>query len=111
MGRQATPPAIPAPTHLTPAAGEFWTNIQTLYGISDAAGLRLLTLAAESLHEAERARLAIVTHGQIYTDRFGAPRPRPEVAIQRNAMLTFSRLVKELRLDPVHAEASTNGKR
>lgn len=105
MGRHATPPKLPAPDHLTDASKAFWESVQVNYSINDAPGVKLLTLAAESLQEAERARLALVQHGQTYTDRFGAPRPRPEVTIQRNSMLTFARLVKELRLDP-QAETS-----
>lgn len=90
----------PAPAHLADGAKSFWESVQATYFITDAPGLRLLQLAAEALQEAERARLVLAKQGQTYKDRFKAPRPRPEVAIQRNAMLTFARLVKELRLDP-----------
>jgi phage terminase small subunit len=61
--------------------------------------LRLLTLAGEAWDRAFTAREAIGKHGITYTDRFGAPRVRPEVAVERDARLAFARLVRELRLD------------
>lgn len=91
-----TPVAVPE--HLTGDAAAFWRRVQADYAIDDAAGLRLLTLAAEALMAAEAARVAIAEHGQTYIDRFGAPRPRPEVSIQRNAMVTFARLTREMGL-------------
>lgn len=100
MARHAKAQSEP-PAHLTGLALTFWTETQAVYEISDPAGLRLLRLACESLMTAETARLAIAAEGLTYTDRFGAPRPRPEVAMQRDAMTTFRGLVRELRLDPV----------
>jgi hypothetical protein len=47
----------------------------------------------------QAAREAIATHGITYQDRFGAPRVRPEVAIERDARLAFARLIRALRLD------------
>jgi hypothetical protein len=56
-----------------------------------------LTLAAWD--RAQWAREAIAKHGAVFTDRFGAPRSRPECAIERDARIAFARLVRELRLD------------
>ena len=61
--------------------------------------VRLLTLAAEAWDEAATAREAIAEHGLTYTDRFQAPRPRPEVVIERDAAFRFARLVRQLDLD------------
>jgi phage terminase small subunit len=61
--------------------------------------LRLLQLAAEAWDSAQQARTAIAEHGMTFIDRFGSPRTRPEVAIERDARLAFARLVRELDLD------------
>lgn len=87
------------PSHLSEPSQAFWRDVQAAYVIEDRAGLELLRLAAEALDTSEKARLAIEEHGQTYVDRFGAPRPRPEVAIQRNAMQIFTRLVRTLGVD------------
>jgi hypothetical protein len=47
----------------------------------------------------EWARKQIAKHGPVYTDRFGSPHPRPEVAIVRDGTDTFAKLCKQLRLD------------
>jgi hypothetical protein len=45
------------------------------------------------------AREVLDKDGLTYTDRFGAPRARPEVAIERDSRIAFARLVRELALD------------
>lgn len=98
MKSKMAPPDSPG--HLTEDASGFWKRTQADYAITDEAGLRLLTLASECLDLAETCRLAIAKDGPVYADRFGAPRPRPEAAMGRNAMLTFARLTRELGLEP-----------
>jgi len=61
--------------------------------------VRLLTLAAEAWDRAQEARVALAQHGTTYTDRFGQPRARPEVNIERDARIAFARLLRELDLD------------
>ena len=100
---QPTKPAITPPAHLVGDALEFWQTVQQGYSITDPAGLRLLRLAAECLATAEMARLAIALGELTYTDRFGAPRPRPEARLANAAMMTFRALCRELRLDPPEA--------
>lgn len=97
--------SIPAPGHLTGTTKAFWEHVQQTYGICDQTGLRLLQGACEQLDVAEAARLAIAKSGQVFTDRLGNVRPRPEVKIQKDAMLTFRALMRELRLDPMPTEA------
>jgi hypothetical protein len=60
---------------------------------------RLLSLAAGAWDRAEEARAALAEHGTTYTDRFGQPRARPEVAIERDSRVGFARLLRELDLD------------
>ncbi len=60
---------------------------------------RLLVLACESWDRCSQARALLAKHGLTYEDRFGAPRTRPEVAIERDSRLAFDRLVRSLDLD------------
>jgi phage terminase small subunit len=70
--------------------------------------VRLLTLAGEAWDRGVQAREAIEEHGLTVEDRFGFPRPRPEIAVERDSRIGFSRLVRELDLD---LERPTQGKR
>ena len=61
--------------------------------------IRLLTLAAEAWDRGQEARQVIGKEGLTYSDRFDAPRARPEVAIERDSRTAFARLMRELDLD------------
>ncbi len=41
----------------------------------------------------------IAEKGMIFNDRFGTPRARPEVAIERDCKTAFMRAIRELDLD------------
>ena len=60
---------------------------------------RLLIKCAESWDLSEKAREIIAREGMTYTDRFGSPRARPEVAILRDAKMSFCRLLRDLDID------------
>jgi hypothetical protein len=60
---------------------------------------RLLTLAGEAWDRCTQAREAIEKFGLTVEDRFGFPRPRPEIAVERDSRLAFARLVRELDSD------------
>jgi len=89
---------IAPPDHLTPAASAWWASVTDEFALQPHH-LRLLTLAAEAWDRCEQARQALAEHGLIYTDRFGQPRARPEVAIERDNRIAFARLLRELALD------------
>jgi hypothetical protein len=44
-------------------------------------------------------RKMIEDNGEIFTDRYGQPRERPEVVAERQTMSLFMRLCRELALD------------
>jgi phage terminase small subunit len=61
--------------------------------------VRLLTLAAEAWDRAAAAREVVDRDGMTFADRFGQPKPRPEIAIERDSRIGFARLLRELGLD------------
>jgi len=87
-----------APAHLAPATRAWWRAVCTGYEL-EAHHVRLLTLAAEAWDRCQQARDIVASAGPVYTDRFGAPRAHPAVAIERDARLSFARLLRELDLD------------
>jgi hypothetical protein len=94
--RPAWKPAEP-PGHLSDAIKAWWRQVVTEYDL-EAHELLVLQAAAEAWDRCEEARLAIAEHGLTYEGPHG-PRPRPEVAIERDARIAFARLVRELNLE------------
>ena len=66
---------------------------------------RILLLAAEAWDRGLTARQIITRKGMTFEDRFGQPKPRPEIAIERDSRLAFARLVRELGLDSEELDA------
>ncbi len=87
-----------SPPHLANETREWWVAVATEYQL-ESHHRRLLTLACESWDRGVQAREALAANGTTYTDRWGQPRARPEVAIERDARIGFARLVRELALD------------
>ena len=86
------------PTHLRPATKRWWSSVVEDFDL-EQHHLKLLTRAAEAWDRGEQAREAIAEHGLTYVDRFGAPRARPEVAMERDCRTGLARLLRELALD------------
>jgi phage terminase small subunit len=95
MTRTRTPRA---PVYLRPQTRKWWSTVLRDFDL-DEHHVRLLTLAAEVWDRVQEAREAIAVHGSVYEDRFGQPRARPEVAIERDGRIGFARLLRELDLD------------
>ena len=89
---------VSPPLHLKPATAACWLHVADEYELQ-SHHLRLLGLAASAWDRAEEARAALEQHGLTYVDRFGAPRTRPEVAIERDSRIGFARLIRDLHLD------------
>jgi hypothetical protein len=87
-----------APQHLSAPVRAWFAGVVADYEL-EPHHRRLLTLAAETWDRGEQARLALVEHGLVFTDRYGCPHPRPEVAIERDCRIGFARLIRELDLD------------
>jgi phage terminase small subunit len=86
------------PAHLRPDTRAWWREVVARYEL-EPQHLRLLRLAAEAWDRANQARRILAKRGLTYRDRFGQPRARPEVAIERDARMAFARLLRELDLE------------
>ncbi len=60
---------------------------------------RLLILSGAAWHRALEAKEIIDREGAIIFDRFEQKKSHPAVEIERQSMITFSRLLRELGLD------------
>jgi phage terminase small subunit len=101
---------ISPPRHLRVNTAVWFTTIINQHEL-DAHHVRLLTKACEAWDRSEQAREAIAVHGLIYEDRYGAPRARPECAIERDSQLVFAQLVRELGLEASACESQQNALR
>jgi hypothetical protein len=61
--------------------------------------VRLLLLAAHHFDRAQNARQEIEKKGATFLDRFGCPKVRPEVLIEKDSSICFCRILRELALD------------
>ena len=86
------------PKHLNRATKRWWRKTVSDFVFEDHH-LKLLRLAAEAWDQGQQAREILKTEGLTFLDRFDQPKTRPEVAIERDARLSFARLLRELNLD------------
>ncbi len=86
------------PGHLRAATRRWFSAVVADYDL-DPHHIRILTLAAEAWDRGQAAREIVDKDGLTYTDRFGQPKARPEVAIERDSRIGFARLIRELGLD------------
>lgn len=101
------------PGHLSAEARKWWAGVVEVFEL-EPWHLLLLTKAAEAWDRAEGARRELAEKGTTYTDRFGAPRTMPQVAIERDSRLAFCRVLRELALDvepPASKPPSLPGRR
>jgi phage terminase small subunit len=84
--------------HLSKRSRALYRRIQSDYELGDHHR-RLLQLLCEALDRADAAQAAINEHGLTCEDRFGQTKPRPEVAIKRDAEVSAARLLREIDLD------------
>lgn len=110
----ATPPDLPQPpAHLSPEVAVWFCSVVSQFVLEDHH-LRLLRAACEAWDRCQQARVILAEQGLTYLDRFGAPRSRPEIAVERDSRLAFARLVRELNLDvdpPPESRLPRSGRR
>jgi hypothetical protein len=87
------------PSHLGPEGGRLWRDLIEEYGISDPAGLALVTAAAECADRVKAAQAAIATHGEVVVDRYGAPKLNPACGLEKDARNGLLAALKALNLD------------
>jgi P27 family predicted phage terminase small subunit len=90
--------AFKPPKHLRAATSRWFEEVVAEYSL-EGHHLRLLVKACEANDRCEQAREALIEHGITFLDRFGSPRARPEVAIERDSRIAFARQLRELGLD------------
>src|SRR4051812_21525711 len=92
--------ALQPPKHLRPETAAWFATVVADFDL-EPHHLKLLVKASEAWDRSEQAREAIAKLGMTYQDRFGSPRARPEVSIERDSRLAFCRILRELGLDVV----------
>jgi phage terminase small subunit len=90
--------ALKPPPHLKPDTQAWFAHVVENFEL-EQHHLKLLTLAGEAWDRCQAARQVLDSEGMTYCDRFGAPRARPEAAIERDSRIAFSRILRELDLD------------
>ena len=100
--------AVKPPSYLREPTKKWFQNVIATYE-HEEHHVRLLTLACESWDRCQQAREALKKHGLTCNDRFGLPRSRPEIAIERDSRIAFARLIRELALD-VDAPAESHSR-
>ncbi len=87
------------PGHLRDPGRQLFEGIREEYGIDDAGGLALLTVAAECLDRLRAAQESIDKHGAVVTDRYGGLKAHPSVQIEKDARNGLMAALKQLNLD------------
>jgi P27 family predicted phage terminase small subunit len=87
-----------APRYLSKDAKSWWNSVNDEYAL-DQHHYKLLEMACSTWDRCTSARKVIDQFGATYVDRYGQPKSRPEVAIERDSRIAFARLVRELDLD------------
>lgn len=77
---------------------EWWEEVERDH-VLEAHHRHLLRLAAEAYDRAQSAREVLDKDGVSFTDRFGSPKIRPEVTVERDCRRDFGKLLAQLNLD------------
>jgi P27 family predicted phage terminase small subunit len=92
--RHETPPP---PEHLELAGVRLWEAVVADYAL-ERADLELLALASEAADRLAQAREILKREGVVIEGKMGM-RPHPAIAIERDARMAVSRLMRQLGLE------------
>ena len=87
------------PKHLKRDGRKLWRELVEEYSITDAAGLALVTTAAECLDRMRAAQVAIEQHGEVVTDRYGQVKVNPAATLEKDSRAGMLAALKALNLD------------
>ena len=93
-----------APRHLSPMARRFWHKVMADFLLEEHQ-VRLLDLACECLDTGEKARQILAEEGLVIEGHLKRKVLNPAYAAERDAKITFARLLRELALEPEPEEA------
>ncbi|NTA35983.1 hypothetical protein [Agrobacterium salinitolerans] len=96
--------AFKVPKHLRKPTQTWVKSVLSDYDLEEHH-FKILISAAESWDRICAAREIVDAQGLTFNDRFGQPKARPEVAIERDNKIILARLLRELALDAPSAEA------
>ena len=91
-------PLLTIPRHLSVHMRSWVASILDRYEIEEQ-NFSVLICAAEAWDRLQQARKVIQKRGLTYSDRWGAPRMRPECAVERDSRIAHVRCLRELALE------------
>lgn len=92
-------PLMTLPRHLSIHTRKWVLSIADRYEKVTPEHIKILICAGEAWDRMESARKVVSKKGTSYIDRFGAPRLRPEVSVERDSRIAFLRALRELNLE------------
>jgi len=92
------------PSHIGVARRTWLRNLLNDHTFTDSEW-SLAVLAAECYDRAQTCRRQLSREGLTVTNRFGELRPHPLVAVARDAITLYSRLLRQLELDEAAEDA------
>ncbi len=87
------------PKHLRQDGQTFWLLLTEEYGITDAAGLALVTTAAECLDRQRQAQELIQVHGPCVETAAGGLKSNPACKLEVDSRNGFLAAMRALNLD------------
>ena len=90
---------IRTPKQLSKEAKSIWRKLTEEYGITDAGGTEILRTGLEAFDRAQSARASIEKVGLMIKDRFGAVKPHPLIACERDSRAAYLAALKQLNMD------------
>lgn len=95
----SAPRRPPVPPGLSPEARRFFRDVSTEYAVTDPGGLRLLRTASEALDLMRAAQAVVARDGLTTTDRYGAVRAHPMLAVVRDSRTAMLAAIRQMGLD------------